>query len=166
MKKWLYFLLAAVMLLGGCSGEKTLTPGKNNDKLVGAWVIINDDTGRVRYWEFRSDGTAICCESIRMKDSDTPNDQLVGEAPFGYAGKVFYMDETGSHSNEVYTYSYTEGYGLELKDSTGAITNFTVESDLGWNITFLNDNLFELVSETPTLYYGCRLKEPMHDFGK
>jgi len=160
-KAWSAFLIVLLILVPftGCDKTEKLTEGKNNDKLVGAWILINETGGfirAIRYWEFKSDNTVIMCDAVETAENDARNDQLYEEAPLEDAFKTYYIKDTAER--KIYTYSYSDGHGLEYQISEDNIATFTEEE--GWHFSFLNANKFYLTTEISE-YHGYRLKAPL-----
>lgn len=162
MKKIISFILNLLLIMfvfAGCSKAETLPEGKDNDKLVGAWVWINETPGfrrTIRYWEFKSDNTVTICDYVETEDIDTVNDQLYEDAPYDDMYRRYYID---TDRIEIYPYSYTDGHGLEYQKDEETIIDFVEEE--GWHFEFLNDNLFHLTAPDSEIYHGYRLKEPL-----
>jgi len=170
MKRILSIILTSILILtlfAGCTKTKKLSEGKDNDKLVGAWILINETDGvrrTIRYWEFKNDNTVIMCDYVQTAESDTINNQLYEEAPVGDAFKTYYIDkdfvtqEGFSDRIERYTYSYSDGHGLECQKNENNVVTFTEEE--GWHFEFINENKFYLTTEASE-YHGYRLKVPL-----
>ena len=162
MKKVLSIILTAILifiLFAGCKKTEKLTEGKDNEKLVGAWILINETDGFrriIRYLEFKNDNTLIMCDYVQTRENDTINNQLYEEAPLDDAFKTYYIEDTTEI--EKYTYSYTDGHGLEYQKSENDIVTFTEEE--GWHFEFINENKFFLTTESSE-YHGYRLKVPL-----
>lgn len=169
MKKVLVIILTIIListLFTGCNKTEKLTEGKDNEKLVGAWIIINETPNNrrsIRYWEFQSDNTIVICDYVQTADSDTANVQLYEKAPLEDAFKEYYIKDYADKV-EKYTYSYTDGYGLEYQKSEDFVVTFTEKE--GWHFEFINENKFILTTDEETFgfyseYHGYRLKEPL-----
>ncbi len=166
MKKCISILLTvflfATLLVGCSSSSVSLTEGKDNEKLHGAWVVINETPGynrrTIRYWEFKGDNTITICGFVETTDSNTVNDQLYAAAPYDDMYKQYYINAEKAEV-ETYPYSYTDGYGLEYQKNEEFIVDYVAEK--GWLFEFPNSNEFYLTAHDSEVYHGYRLKDPL-----
>ena len=165
MKKYLAFILIVCMLMTcivGCSKPEKLTEGKDNDKLVGCWIVVNASESFAvpyvtMYCEFNSDGTMVLCDNVKYTESDNANTQSYEKLPVELMFKSFYIEQ-GDDIERMEQFSYTDGHGLEYLKSRNDVRTFTEEE--GWHFEFINENKFNLTTETSE-YHGYRLKVPL-----
>ncbi len=165
MKKIVCCLLAIfIVSLCGCTEKTQIVEGKDNEKLVGCWVFINETTGAsriIRYWEFDTDNQGYMVDYVKTEDSQYINEQLYEEAPYQDMLKT-YVIENDCEVEKIYDFSYTEGYGLEYKSMDNGeykITDFMTEKQ-GWYFEFVNENKFILTTEY-SVYHGYRMKQSL-----
>lgn len=152
-----------VCFRAGLFKNEKLSEGKDNEKLYGAWILLNETSGfgrNPRYLKFEDDNLLVWCDYVSIIKTDSVNDQFFEEAPHPF--EIYTIDKKidVSRWNEKYVFSFSEGFGLEYQKQDGTIVKFTEKE--GWHLKFLNNNKFCLTSDTPSVYYGYRLKEPLY----
>lgn len=160
MKRMFTFMLAVLLLAAAFTGCKPkLSKGSDNDKLLGAWVILSNSPGQsnaIDLWEFRSDGTMRINQFVQLTRATEENAQLYEEAPLGDKFVTFTISEKNQAKTEVLEkYSYSEGHGLEYKKSNGIICFYT--KAVGCNFVFDSENKFTITADG-VVYHGYKLK--------
>ena len=163
MKRLFSFVLAACLLMTcfvGCSKSEKLSEGKNNEKLVGAWIVIKETKetiGRPHYWEFKADNTMVSL-SANGSENNEVNPLFYDDVPIDIRYMTF---ELVNSTREDCIYSYTDGYGLDLQKGDNSKNLVTYSRQGGWEFVFLNTNKFVLTAESGSTFYGYRLKESL-----